>query len=119
MAAQLQMPPALPESSKQSCVDNLMRVLGLAQVRWKLLWSALWSTADASRVATQQPPMVERLVSILAGKATAHLTVPPVLNLPSVRVCVYHSLRWSFSLQSRDTRVGDRISVACLVWRAP
>ena len=32
MAAQLQMAPGLPESSKQSYVDNLISVLGLAKV---------------------------------------------------------------------------------------
>jgi hypothetical protein len=32
MAAQLQMPPGLPESSKASYVDNLIAVLGLAKV---------------------------------------------------------------------------------------
>jgi ABC-type multidrug transport system ATPase subunit len=35
MAAQLQMPPALPEASKQSYVDNLIAVLGLAKVGWE------------------------------------------------------------------------------------
>jgi hypothetical protein len=29
------MPPALPEASKQSYVDNLIAVLGLAKVRWE------------------------------------------------------------------------------------
>jgi ABC-type multidrug transport system ATPase subunit len=33
MAAQLQMAPGLPEASKQSYVDNLISVLGLAKVR--------------------------------------------------------------------------------------
>jgi hypothetical protein len=32
MAAQLQIPLALPEASKQSYVDNLIAVLGLAKV---------------------------------------------------------------------------------------
>lgn len=38
MAAQLQMAPGLPEASKQSYVDNLISVLGLAKVRAARRW---------------------------------------------------------------------------------